>query len=93
MRTRLSLRDGDLTAVAEQDVEPVLEHNALLRREQQSSDWGRHVARVPNVILVRWLNEAYCAGNTSLRMFTPEFNELVQRKLAEPDWKHLRTDK
>jgi hypothetical protein len=26
-------------------------------------------------------------------MFTPDFNELVARKLADPDWKHLRVDK
>jgi hypothetical protein len=26
-------------------------------------------------------------------MFTPDFNALVARKLADPDWKHLRVDK
>jgi hypothetical protein len=42
---------------------------------------------------VRWLNEEYALGNTGLRMFTPAFNELVARKLRDPDWKHLRVDK
>ena len=45
------------------------------------------------MILVRWLNEEYARGNTDLRMFTPAFNELVARKLRDPDWKHLRVDK
>jgi len=86
------LRDGDLITVAEQDVEPILERNAALRAEPQKSDWGKHVATIPNVILMTWLNEEYARGNISLRMFTREFDELVQRKLADPDWAYLRTD-
>jgi hypothetical protein len=31
------------------------------------------------------------AGNTGLRMFTAEFNDLVARKLRDPDWAFLRT--
>ena len=89
MDTRLILDRADrrIIAVTEQDVDPILERNAALRSARQRSDWGRHVARIPNVILVRWANE------TGLRPFTPEFNALVARKLADPDWKHLRTDK
>jgi len=92
MHTRMLLRDGDLITVAEQDVEPILERNAALRAEPQKSDWGKHVATIPNVILMTWLNEEYARGNISLRMFTREFDELVQRKLADPDWAYLRTD-
>jgi hypothetical protein len=92
VRTRLILDGGDVTALAEQDVEPILERNAALRGEAQKSDWGRHVASIPNVIMVRWMIEEHARGNTALRMFTPEFNALVQRKLADPAWKHLRTD-
>jgi hypothetical protein len=95
MRTDLLLdRDeSKLIASTTQDVEPILAHNHALRGEPQRSDWGRHVATIPNVILVRWLNEEYARGNTDLRMFTPAFNELVARKLRDPDWKHLRVDK
>jgi hypothetical protein len=37
------------------------------------------------VILLRWLNEEYVRGNTQLRMFTREFDELVAKKLRDPD--------
>ena len=45
------------------------------------------------MILVKWLNEEYVSGNVGLRMYTAEFNELVQRKLQDPDWAYLRTDR
>jgi hypothetical protein len=93
MRTDVLLRDGEIIANTTQDVEAILERNAALRGEPQKSDWGRHVATIPNVILVRWLNEEYARGNTSLRMFTREFDEIVERKLRDPDWAYLRTDK
>ena len=85
--------DKTITAVTTQDTAPILDRNAALRTQPQRSDFGRHIASIPNVILVRWLNEEYARGNTDLRMFTPDFNELVARKLADPDWKHLRVDK
>lgn len=76
-----------------QDVEPILEHNKMLRTMEQPSDWGRHVASIPNVLYVRWLDEEHRRGNTSLRLFTPEFDAIVQKKLADPEWAYLRTDK
>ncbi len=81
-----------IIASTTQDIEPILDRNHVLRGEPQRSDWGRHVASIPNVILVHWLNEEYAAGNTRLRMFSPEFNAIVERKLADPNWKKLRTD-
>ncbi len=95
MRTDLVLDRGEkkIAAVTTQDVEPILEHNAALRREAQRGAWGRHVATVPHVVLVQWLNEDYARGNRGLRMFTPEFYALVARKLQDPAWKHLRTDR
>jgi hypothetical protein len=95
MRTDVLLDRSDrrIIAVTTQDVGPILDRNAELRAQPQRSDFGRHVASIPNVILVRWLNEGYARGNTDLRMFTPAFNELVARKLRDPDWKHLRVDK
>ena len=94
MRTDLVLDRGEkkIIAVTSQDVEPILDRNKALQGEPQACDWGRHVASVPNVILVQWLNEEYARGNTGLRMFTAEFNELVARKLRDPDWRFLRTD-
>lgn len=94
MRTDLLLdHSGTVIASATQDVEPILKRNQRLRREPQARDWGRHVATIPNVILLKWLNEAHARGNTGLRMFTAEFDELVARKLEDPDWKFLRTDR
>jgi hypothetical protein len=95
MRTDLLLdcAEGKIIANATQDVEPILARSHALRSEPQRSDWGRHIATIPNVILVRWLNEEYARGNTQLRMFTREFDELVATKLRDPDWKFLRTDR
>jgi len=99
MRTELLLDRGEKRIIASttQDVEPILEHNKQLRSQPQPprrrEDWGRHIATIPNVILVRWLNEEYARGNTQLRMFTREFDDLVAAKLRDPDWKFLRTDK
>jgi hypothetical protein len=94
MQTRLSLDRGEKLIVAEtmQDVEPILERNKVLRSMTQQSDWGRHIGSIPNVIITKWLNEEWAAGNTGLRPFTPEFDLLVQKKLNDPDWKYLRTD-
>lgn len=95
LRTRVHLdRNGnDLAIEHVQDVEPILDNNALLRTMEQPSDWGRHVARIPNVIYVKWLNEAHARGMTHLRLFTPEFDAIVEQKLKDPDWVYLRTDR
>src|SRR5206468_3320674 len=67
----------DLAIEHVQDVEPILEWNRQSRRDEQRADWGRHVARIPNVIYVKWLNEEHARGNTALRLFTPEFDLIV----------------
>jgi hypothetical protein len=84
---------GRVIVSATQDVEPILDRNQHLRGQPQRGDWTRHVATIPNVILLRWLNEEHARGNTGLRLFTKEFDELVARKLEDPEWKYLRTDK
>ena len=76
-----------------QDVEDILEHNKILRSQTQKSDWGRHIATIPNVILERWLNEEYMRGNVSLQLHSKEFDEIVAKKLKDPDWAYLRVDK
>jgi hypothetical protein len=83
----------DLAIKHTQDVEPILERNKLLRSEHQNSDWGRHVAEIPNVIYVKWLDEEHARGNTNLRLFTAEFDEIVKKKLQDPEWFYLRTDR
>jgi hypothetical protein len=39
---------------------------------------------------VKWLNEE---GADVLRMGAQEFGAFIRRKLDDPDWRHLRTDK
>jgi hypothetical protein len=89
----LDTNGQDLAIRHTQDVEPILENNKLLRTMDQPSDWGRHVAEIPNVIYVQWLDEEHRKGNTGLRLFTPEFDAIVQKKLKDPEWAYLRTDK
>jgi len=93
IRPHFDSNGRDLAVEHIQDVEPVLRWNSEARREEQHSDWGRHVARIPNVIYVRWLHEEHASGNTALRLFSPEFDQVVQKKLADPDWAYLRTDR
>lgn len=87
--------DGDSHLAIEhvQDCTEILEANHEARRDQQTSDWGRHVARIPNVILIKWLDQECARGNTSLRLFSAEFNALVERKLQDPEWAYLRVDR
>ena len=83
--------DGDhFTLEHVQDVAPILARNAMLRAEPQKSDWGRHIASIPNVILVRWMNED---GVNPLGMSSEEWGKYIRRKLDDPDWRHLRVDR
>lgn len=91
--TRLHADGRNITVERVQDVEDILELNKVRQNEPQSrsSDF-RHIASVPNIFLERWLNEEHARGNTMLRLWTPEFDKLVEQKLKDPDWRFLRTD-
>ena len=92
METRLHFDNGNMTVENVQDVSDILENNKRLRSIAQKSDWGRHVASIPNVIMTRWLNEEWAKGNTTIKLFGPEMDALVERKLKDPEWAYLRTD-
>lgn len=92
-RFHLDTNGRDITVERVQDVEDILEHNKALRTEEQRSDWGRHIASIPNVILEKWLNEEAARGNQTIRWGSKEFDELIRKKLRDPDWAYLRTDK
>ncbi len=92
VRFHLDKTEDRLVVETSQDVEDILERNKQLRATPQRSDWGRHIASIPNVFMVQWANEEYQRGNVSLQMFTKEFDELVARKLKDPEWAFLRTD-
>lgn len=93
VQTRLHLDGADLHVETVQDVQDILDRNAELRTMPQKCDWGREIAEIPNVICLKWLNEEYARGNTSIRFLSKEFDQLVARKLRDPEWKYLRTDK
>lgn len=96
LQTRILLDSNgqDLAIENIQDVEPILERNKLLRSiEQNNTDGMKEIAEIPNVTLIQWLNEEHARGNESLRLFTPEFDQIIKKKLDDPDWAYLRTDK
>lgn len=89
---KYSLKDGQAIVRTTDDVEPILEHNKLLRTEPQRSDWGRHVATVPTIVLLGWLHDEWERGN-DIKYLSPEYYALVWKKLQDPDYANLRTDK
>jgi hypothetical protein len=93
VKFHLDSNGEDLAVEHIQDVEPILDWNREARRDEQKSDWGRHIARIPNVIYIRWLDEEHAKGNTMLRPFSKEFDAIVDKKLQDPEWAFLRVDK
>ena len=75
VETRLILDGRDLVVESQQDVEDIIERNKALQGEPQRSDWGRHVATIPNNILLAWLNEEWARGNLNLRLLSREFDK------------------
>ena len=90
IRTRVHRDAGERLVHFErvQDVEPIIERNKALQSEPQAGDF-RHIASIPNVILERWMNEE---GVNYLALPAEEFARLIRKKLADPDWRWLRTD-
>lgn len=90
--TRLILDSSEKTIIAHttQDVEDIIEDNKRLQKEAQRSDWGRHIGRIPNNILNQWIHDE---GVNYLALPGDEFLRLIRRKLNDPDWRWLRTDK
>ena len=95
LQTRILLdsNGNDLAVETIQDCEPILESNKISRSMEQKSDCAREIADVPCVILMQWLNEEHARGNTSVTLLNEEFHRIVLKKLQDPDWAYLRTDK
>jgi hypothetical protein len=89
--TAIEVRGGTLIVRSYQDVEDIIERNKQLRSMPQKHDCARQIADIPNNIVVAWLNEEWARGNTTLKLFGPEWNAFVKKKLADPDWAYLRT--
>ena len=92
VRLHIDADGNPMSVETVQDCTPILERNRELQGIRQKSDWGRHVASIPNVILTKWLNEEWTRGNVGLKAFGPEMDAIVDRKLRDPEWKWLRTD-
>jgi hypothetical protein len=90
LRAHLDMNGQDLAIEHWQDCEDIIERNKQLRSMPQRSDWGRHIASIPNVILLRWMEED---GANVLAMSGEEFGAFIKKKLADPDWAHLRVDR
>ena len=88
--TSLILRHGDLTVHHHQDCEPIIERNKALRGLPQKSDWGRHIASIPNGVLLKWMLEE---GVPVYGMPAHEWDRFLRKKLSDPEWRDLRTDK
>jgi hypothetical protein len=95
MERKLYVDGGDkcITFVNVQDVEPILDQNKERRSQDQNSDWRRHTHTIPNVVSLQWFYDEHAKGNTTLRMFSDEWYQLVEKKLADPDYFYLRVDK
>ncbi len=83
--------DRRYTFELRQDVEPILEGNKHLVAQEQHLEWGRHTARVPVVIINKWLNEDNARGNP-IRYLGPGFDQWLKRKLDDPDNRAWRVD-
>jgi len=84
----LTLKDGDLNVRHFQDCEDIIESNKRLRTLPQSCDWGRHIASIPNNILLKWMLEE---GVPVFGMPAHEWDKFLRKKLSDPDWRELRT--
>lgn len=93
LRPHFDSNGKDFAVEHVQDVEPILEWAKWARGEDQPSDWGRHTHRIPNVELVKLLDEEHARGNTSLRMYSKEWDEIFEKKLQSTDWNAYRVDK
>ena len=80
-----------IAVVSADDVEPVLDHNKMLRAmEQTNTDGLKHKASIPNVLMVKWLNEEWVRGS-NIRYLSEEFEQLIARKLKDPEYAYLLT--
>lgn len=70
------------------DVEPDLKRAARLRSEGSGkSETFWHVGSIPTVVLEEWAREA------GINVMSKEMDEVIMRKLNDPDWAKLRVAK
>lgn len=92
-RIHLDSNGQDLAVEHIQDCEPTLERNKILRTLDQRTDGLKEIAEIPFVKLIELLDSEHARGNTGFKLFSPECNALIRKKLNNGDWAYLRTDK
>lgn len=95
-KTRIN-ESGIVEVIHTQDVEPIIEQN---KRDQADRDFlngftengdMKHVARVPLIIWQTWWQEECTKRGRNIPMFGKEMNEVIRRRLNDPENKFLRT--
>jgi hypothetical protein len=76
-----------------QDVTDVIEENKRLANEARPrGDGWRHMATIPNGLLFKWWIEE-TNGTPEMPIGSRRFyEEVVAKKLADPEWRALRVD-
>lgn len=81
------VHDGKSVVQYVQDVEPILERNKGLARQNDGYNASRdmqHAASIPFVVVEMWRNDL------GVDIFDPNHAEKVKRLLNDPDWRWLR---
>ena len=86
--------DTAFNVLRTQDVGGIIEAN---KRDQNDRDFNngytpsrdmKHVARIPLLVLEQWAKEA---GIPKRKIYGKEMNEIIRKKLNDPDNRFLRT--
>jgi hypothetical protein len=93
-RAHFDPSERKLTFERWQDVEAIIENNKRLQNTPQDRKaiW-RHTSTIPNVFLEKWLHEEWDRGHIIMNLYGEEMEKVIQRKLNDPDYRFLRTDK
>ena len=89
IRTDIRVKGGDAIVTRSQDVAPILEHNKELQKAGQKSDWGRHIASIPVMVLEQWIQET---GVDFYMLNGADQDKFLKKYLNDPAWAYLRTD-
>lgn len=82
--------DGDITVTTYQNVDGILAANRALQNADnydgkfQEEDWGQRVARVPKLLIYRWVREG------KIKYGAPDMMQRILQLLDDPEYSHLK---
>ena len=79
-----------LAITQEQDVEAVFDDNKRMQNGEKQVGEMRLTAQIPPIFILKWLNEEHARGNIGLKFADKEFDQIIFKKLRDPDYKWLR---